>query len=209
MLAAMGILDTLGGGKAYQTNNDSGWYTDAYGVTRYQHGGAGGAQDREIDTRRGYVDDARGMDAGSRADQEWLEAEYRKRIAGTSPSVAEEQMRAQQMSNRAQQMAMARSGGGGALGSGAAVRSQQMATAQQDVQLGQSAALLRAQEQAAAEQGLGQLTSQKRAQDQGLMGAGMNYEAQQQDAWQRRIDGESASSEAAAAFSAFLAPPAL
>ena len=194
----MGVLDTLGGGKAYQTDNSSGWYTDAYGVTRWQHGGVGGAQDRTMDLRKGYVSDARGQDAGSREDQEWLEEQYRQRIAGNKPSIAEEQMRAQNMSNRAQQMAMARSGGGGALGSGAAVRSQQMATAQQDVQLGQSAALLRAQEQAAAEQGLGQLTSQKRAQDQGLMGAEMGYEAQAQDAYQRRISGEALAHESAA-----------
>jgi hypothetical protein len=107
-------------------------------------------------------------------------------------------MRAQQMSNRAQQLAMARSSGGGALGTSTAVRSAQMAGAQQDVQLAQSAALLRAQEQSEAERGLGQLYGQKRAQDQGLMGAEMGYEAQQQDAWQRRVDSERAAHESAA-----------
>jgi hypothetical protein len=119
---------------------------------------------------------ARGWDAESRRNQATMAQIYQDRIDGRSPSVAQQQMQVQNADNKAQQLAMARSGGGGALGQAGAMRTAQMTASQQDLGLARNAGLVRAQEQAQAEAGLADLYNTQRQQDQGRLGAENEYQ---------------------------------
>jgi hypothetical protein len=168
------------------------------------------------------MEQARGQQEAARREQDWLSEQYRRRIAGDAPSVAERQMVAQNVANKRQQLAMARSGTGGALGSAAAMGGAQRAAASMDADLARNAATLRAQEQMAAEQNLGALSGQMRAQDQGMFGAETDYQGmrandlagrdarrmQAEESWkQRRGSGVSGTMMAAGTAAAMMSDP--
>lgn len=142
--------DALGGGKGYTPKAYS------YDEERY-----------------GQHRDAQGQ---ARDYQTYLAQQYQDQIEGRGPSLAQEQMEAQNAANKRQQLAMARSGAGGALGQAGAMRTAQQMAAQQDLGLQQNAAMLRAQEHAAAMQGMAGLSSDIRGQDQGMLAQEQSYE---------------------------------
>lgn len=153
----MGLIDFVSGGGA----------TDVGPQYKYK--------DDEIDPSRQQEQDARGY-------QTYLAGKYQDQIEGKGPSVAQEQMKAQNATNKRQQLGMARSGGGGALGQAGAMRNAQQAASQQDAALAQSSGLVRAQEQSNAMAGLGAASGQLRGQDQSRMGAEMDYQNAQASA---------------------------
>jgi len=162
----MGLTDWVSGGGQYEE--------DPVRRAQYTH---------ERDKRRESVAGAAALDDQSRANQDRMAQIYGDRIEGKSPSVAYEQMQAQNAENKQQQLAMARSGGGGALGQAGAMRMAQQTAAQQDATLNRNAGLVRVQEQANAEAGLADLYNTQRAGDQARMGAYMGYEGQHDTAY--------------------------
>ena len=165
----MGIVDWVSGGGRYEE--------DRYEKDNYK---------REQGARRESVAGAGGLDDASRANQDRMAQIYGDRIEGKSHSVAQRQMEVQNAANKRQQLAMARSGGGGNLGQAAAMHTAQQTAADQDAALNRNAGLVRAQEQATAEGQLADLYGQQRAQDQARMGAYMGYEGQLDNAYNQR-----------------------
>lgn len=159
---------------------DENWFRtgvrDGYQSVKNWFSGGPGYETQNYGYREGDIQGSRRWDADSRANQQRMAEIYGERIAGRSPSVAQQQMEAQNASNKAQQLAIARSGGGGALGQAGAMRTAQMTAAQQDLGLQRNAGLVRAQEQMQAEAGLADLYGQQRQQDQSRLGAEMGYE---------------------------------
>jgi len=153
----MGAIDWLAGGGATS-------------VDRYKY------NEEDIDPARAQEQDARGY-------QEYLQGKYKDAIEGRGESLAQAQMEAQNSAAKRQQLAMARSGGGGALGQAGAMRMAQTTAAQQDADLARSAGMVRAKEQADALAGMTNASGQMRGQDQARMGAEMDYESAQVGAY--------------------------
>lgn len=156
----MGVIDFVSGGG--RTN-----------VDKFQF------SNKNLDPNRQQQQDSRGY-------QEYLQGKYKDQIEGRGPSVAEQQMIGQNEAAKRQQLAMARSGGGGALGQASAMRGAQQSAAMQDAQLARSSGLLRANEQQAAMNAAGGLASQTRAQDQGMFNAEANFLATQANSFNQQ-----------------------
>lgn len=124
------------------------------------------------DQARGYIgqyqtreSSALGDSAGSRGLQSLAASSYLQTLNGQTPSIAQQQM----MQGQQQALAAQASTAAGARGGGANLAAAQLAGATNAGQIAastnQQAALLRANEYAAAQQGLGGLGGQMRAQD--------------------------------------------
>lgn len=151
------------------------------GLIDWASGGGRTNVQKYRDWDQGWMNYNRQRDTSSRGDQEWLAQQYRQQMAGNTPSVAQNQLAEATAANTRQQMAMARSGGGGALGGGANQYNAARNAAQMNQDAARQGASLRAQEMQAASQNLGNLYGQQRAQDQAMFGGEMQYEGMKAD----------------------------
>ena len=144
------------------------------------------------------INAARDRDAQNRAAQEQLAQMMMARVNGEGLSVAESQLAQTTADNQRQQMAMARSGTGGALGNSAAQYGAARNAAQTNQQANQQGASLRAQEQAAYMQQLADQYSAQREQDQAMGAQEFDYELQNKGLWADQQAAKAGASEAGA-----------
>lgn len=166
----MGAIDWLAGGGATTVDKYEGW------------------DESQMDAQRANQ-------AGARGDQQWIGDQWKKRIAGESPSVAENQLKETTAQNQRQQIAMSRSGGGPMGGAGAQYSAMQNA-ADINQTANRQGATLRAQEQMAAEQNYANNAAGMRGQDQSMFGAEMGYQGMKADSWNSAEQAQAVADEA-------------
>ena len=170
----MGIWDTISGGASAMGGGMLGMAGGAYGAAKGIGKSVFGSPDHTGGTQSydwTEVEKQRANEAATRAAQEDFGQQLQARAAGEGPSVAEELLKAQQAKQISAASSLAASSRGGMMNANLAqlqAGNMQQATM---ADTAAQAALLRAQEQAAAEQAYAQFLAHQRAQDAGMFGA--------------------------------------